>query len=177
MKKRSGEKREEKKNARRTKGKRARKLLLLCFGNPLLPEDAAALQLRNVPGCRIKRCNSPEQILQHAGEFIIVDVVQGLRTARLLKARDVTHRCKAVTLHDFDLGFFLKLLEKLEPQRDINLIGLPQGIAPRKAEKEIAAILKTIKARRRPHATTRPKKKPQENGLIAYASKNNLTQG
>lgn len=136
------------KNAERKKSKRARKQLLLCFGNPLIPEDAAALQLRSVPGCRIKRCNSPEQILQQRGEFTIVDVVQGLRAPRLLTARDVSHNGRATTLHDFDLGFFLKLLQKLEPRRNIKIIGLPQGITREKAEKEIAAILKTIKTRR-----------------------------
>ncbi|RLJ03149.1 MAG: hypothetical protein DRP11_01615 [Candidatus Aenigmatarchaeota archaeon] len=97
--------------------------VILVFGNPLLEEDSVALKV----GAGLKRlgwdvvfCEDPVSILDYVERpIVILDAVKGLKEVKVLEPSDVKTR-SAVTLHDLDLGFFLKLLDV-----DVKIIGIP----------------------------------------------------
>lgn len=104
------------------------RLYALCFGNPHLPGDSAAQNLNiKIDGVEFVSCNSAEEVAFYLDKpFVIIDVVPGLKTVREFSHRDVVADGSIASLHDFDLAYFLKLIEKLDAKREIRVIGLPQ---------------------------------------------------
>jgi len=103
---------------------------VLCFGTKLVENDDAALKV-----CELLKndfvdvefivCDDPSEILEHADGMIILDVVKGIDHVQFidddfLKDRDL------YTLHDFDLGFFLKLVKGIGGPKT-KILGLPYG--------------------------------------------------
>lgn len=103
---------------------------VLCFGTKLVENDDTALNvcelLRNdFAGMEFIICDDPSEILEHADGAIILDVVKGIDHVQfidddLLKDRDL------YTLHDFDLGFFIKLVKSIGGPKT-RILGLPYG--------------------------------------------------
>ena len=92
-------------------------LYLLTFGNPYIKEDNLAVRVADliiedkVPGIEVVKCISPDEILSYIGkEFFILDVVKGAEDVMIIDDMDRLQSGKLVSLHDFDLGFFLKLM-------------------------------------------------------------------
>lgn len=119
---------------------------LLCFGNPYLEEDNLALKLADsflkeklqgekklktveavFKDVEIVKCISPDEILNYIGkDFFILDVVKGIKEVVLIEDIDRLNTGKLVSLHDFDLGFFLKLMKETGRLERIKIIGVPQ---------------------------------------------------
>jgi Ni,Fe-hydrogenase maturation factor len=103
---------------------------VLCFGTKLVENDDAALKVcellkNDFEGVEFIVCDDPSEILEHADGTIILDVAKGIDHVQfidddLLKDRDL------YTLHDFDLGFFLKLVKGIEGPKT-KILGLPYG--------------------------------------------------
>jgi hypothetical protein len=103
---------------------------VLCFGTKLVENDDTALKvcelLRNdFAGMEFIICDDPSEILEHADGAIILDVAKGIDHVQfidddLLKDRDL------YTLHDFDLGFFIKLVKGIGGPKT-RILGLPYG--------------------------------------------------
>ena len=112
-------------------------LYLLCFGNPYLSEDNLALLVADliikekIKGLEVIKCVSPDELLHYTDKnFIILDVVKGLTKTELINDIDTLKANNIVTLHDFDLGFFLKLMKetnKIDKDK-IRIIGIPQHL-------------------------------------------------
>ncbi len=60
---------------------------------------------------------------------ILLDTVRGLSEATLLTEADIDKLSvnKSVTAHDYDLGFQLKYLKKLNKLGKVTIIGVPQN--------------------------------------------------
>jgi Ni,Fe-hydrogenase maturation factor len=103
---------------------------ILCFGNVLVENDDTALKVcellkNDFAGMEFIICDDPSEILEHADGAIILDVVKGIDHVQfidddLLKDRDI------YTLHDFDLGFFIKLVKGIGGPKT-KILGLPYG--------------------------------------------------
>jgi Ni,Fe-hydrogenase maturation factor len=118
---------------------------VLCFGNPYLEDDniaqKAAKQIK-VKGVKFVACNSPEQIIDYLEkDFLILDVAKGIKKITIIDSVSKLEKSKIVSLHDFDLGFFLKLIKKMGNANKIRIIALPQKIDIDKLKIELNKIL------------------------------------
>ncbi|MBW2967599.1 hydrogenase maturation peptidase HycI [Candidatus Woesearchaeota archaeon] len=108
-------------------------LYLLCFGNPYLENDNLAIRIADAliadqtPEIEIIKCISPEEVMHYTDkDFAILDVVKGLTEPRVIDDIGKLETGTMVSLHDFDLGFFLKLMKETGRLENIRIIGLPQ---------------------------------------------------
>jgi Ni,Fe-hydrogenase maturation factor len=103
---------------------------ILCFGSVLVESDNAALKVcellkNDFVGVEFIVCDEPSEILEHADGAIILDVVKGIDHVQFIDD-DLLKDRNLYTLHDFDLGFFIKLVRSIgEPKTKI--LGLPYG--------------------------------------------------
>lgn len=119
---------------------------LLCFGNPYIKEDNLIIDISaklKIPGYEIKKCSSPEEILSYLDkDFIILDVAKGIDELSIITDADQLNSTKLVTLHDFDLNFFLKLHKKIGNK--IKILAVPCDYDADKLIMNIKKLIKSI---------------------------------
>ncbi len=101
---------------------------LLVFGNPYLNEDNLALIIADnlQRDFEFTRCTSPDEILNFLGEeIIILDVVKNSGIPMLITDLNQIKKASLMSLHDFDVGYFLALLQNMEMLPQITIIGVP----------------------------------------------------
>ena|SRR3989344_5779712 len=114
-----------------------------CFGNESIREDSLAKRLASqmkVEGITFIVCDRPEDIFKHdQGTLVILDVIEGIESVVLIMDAEELKGNASVTLHDFDLSFFLKLMKKIGRIQELAIVGIPmQG-----DEEEIMASVKS----------------------------------
>lgn len=119
--------------------------IIYIFGNPLLDFDNLPLKLapklkKKFPEINFIIADPSENIEPIDGELIIIDTVENIEKVVLID--DLTHiqTAKIFSLHDFDLGFNLKLLQKIGRLKKIKIIGTPM----KGNEEEILSNLREI---------------------------------
>ena len=98
------------------------------FGNEYIEQDSLAKRLASCIGTRLNivYCTSPEQILDsEEKEILMLDVVKNIRKPIIIKDASQIKSSKMISLHDFDLGFFLNLMKALGIKKKIKIIGIP----------------------------------------------------
>jgi Ni,Fe-hydrogenase maturation factor len=124
---------------------RRKPAFLLFFGNSLVEEDAMAKKIAdkiNLPNTVVVKCNSPEEILFYQDQdVVLIDVAINIQRVMLIPSLDMLKTPNVVSLHDFDLAFFLKLMERLQMVnthvQKIPLIAVP-------AKGELNALVKDV---------------------------------
>lgn len=117
-------------------------------GNPLVKEDSIPLCILprlkiNFP--QLKFCElEPTDELPEERELIIIDTVIGIKKVRVISDIDKIETGKRYSLHDFDLGFNLKLLKKAGRIDSVTIICIPAGISEEKAYDGAAEILRKL---------------------------------
>ena len=122
---------------------------VLCFGNEFVKEDAMAKRLADVlekDGVRFMKCDKVEDVLawseSHPGEeLIILDVVKGISNPIEIEDLSMIKTTDSVTLHDFDLAFFLKLLDATGQIGKVRIIGLPMEGDLEKLKSQVERML------------------------------------
>jgi Ni,Fe-hydrogenase maturation factor len=124
-------------------------LYLLCFGNPYLDEDNLALQVADlivkdrIKGLEVIKCVSPDEILSYTDkDFFILDVAAGLDKVTLIDDIDKLKSGNMVSLHDFDLGFFLKLMKETGKLDKVRIICIPQKGNVEEIKEKVVALLR-----------------------------------
>lgn len=106
------------------------KTVLLVFGNEYLKEDNLAIEISKELKLNIdiERCYSVDNIFNYYNyeRIFVLDVVKNIDKVTLIKNIDKIKEHKLFSLHDFDLGFFLKLMKELGNLKEIKIIGIPQ---------------------------------------------------
>ena len=127
------------------------KVVVLCFGNEFVDFDKLPLtlckELKNkIPGVDFVSCESPNEILDYSGydKIFILDVVKGIKDVSIIEDLDMLKERKLFTLHDFDLGLFLKILNEVMKIKNLKIIGIPFGYDKNKAKMEIKKIISRI---------------------------------
>ena len=122
---------------------------LLCFGNPYLAEDNLALEVGDaiikdkIKGLEVIKCVAPDEVMSYIGkDFAILDVVKGIKKVTIIDDIDKLQSGSMVSLHDFDLGFFLKLMKETGKINNIKIIGIPQKGKILEIKKEVLGILR-----------------------------------
>lgn len=110
------------------------------FGNEYIEQDSLAKRVAGSIGSNLNIvcCTSPEQILDSdEKEILMLDVVKNIRKPIIIKDVSQIKPNKMVSLHDFDLGFFLKLMRAMGIKKKIKIIGIPPRGNASKIAKEV----------------------------------------
>lgn len=128
------------------------KKTIYIFGNPLLPYDSLPIQLapelaKNFPDFNFVIQDPNENLHPENGELIIIDTIMGIDKIIIIddiNQIDKIESSPAYSLHDFDLGFNLKLLKKIGELKKVIIIGVPPDIDKNEALKQITDKIKEI---------------------------------
>lgn len=108
------------------------------FGNPYLENDnfahKVAGKLKNI---QVVPCRGPEELIGEKEELLIIDVVNGINKPLVIKSIEQLKARKLTSLHDFDVGFFLHLLNKVGAVKRIKIIGVPEKGDSKKIAKKV----------------------------------------
>lgn len=118
-------------------------MIILVFGNPHLEYDSLAVHIAKeikFEGVEFVICTSPEQIMQERFDYIM-DVVEGIDDVKVFDNLKLLNPHRMFSLHDFDVTFFLGLMEKLGKVDKVKIIGIPMGFDKEKAKEEVKAII------------------------------------
>ncbi|MAG07875.1 hypothetical protein CMO89_00205 [Candidatus Woesearchaeota archaeon] len=118
---------------------------VLCFGNQFLKQDSLAKELADeikLKGVDFIKCDSLDAFLESKDKNIfILDVVKGIDKVINIKDIDQLKANKLFSLHDFDLGFFLKLMKRIGKIETANIIGIPQKGDKEKIKEDIIKVI------------------------------------
>lgn len=109
--------------------------IILIFGNPLLKQDSLPIkilpkltkQFPNISFQEIDPTENLEPFIQNK-TLNIIDTVEGIKEPIIITNIDQLQTNKLYSMHDFDLGYNLKLLKKIGKIDNIKIIGLPMEI-------------------------------------------------
>ncbi len=119
---------------------------ILVFGNPLVKEDSLPLRLmpklqKTFPDIEFKELDAVEDLQNEGRHLVILDTVKGIKESCLLDLSSI-RLDRIYSMHDFDLGYNLTLLKKLNLIEDAKIIGVPMNIDEKKALDQIQLILR-----------------------------------
>lgn len=81
----------------------------------------------NFPRIKFLKTGNIDAILAFDEDLVVMDAVKGIEKPCLLGIDDLKAR-RLNTLHDFDAGFFLRLMKKIGKIKKIKIIGIPMKI-------------------------------------------------
>jgi len=124
------------------------KVVVLCFGNEFVDIDRLPIILYKelkgkIPNVEFVNCESPNEILDYSDydKIFILDVVKGIKHVSVIEDFDQLKDRKIFTLHDFDLGLFLKLISKVKKIKNLKIIGIPIDHDKNEAKTKVKKIL------------------------------------
>ena len=105
------------------------------FGNIDSSLDNAVIKIipalkKEFPKIKFKYLDPNEDLSFDDDNPVILDTAVELREPTLITDLNNIAIKKSTTMHDFDLGFNLKLLKKLGRIKDVRIIGVPINIVP-----------------------------------------------
>lgn len=103
---------------------------IFIFGNPLLPFDSLPLRLAprltaTLPEFEFIVADPNENLRPENKELFIIDTVEGIDEVVVIDDIDKIKTENIYSLHDFDLAYNLKLLQKLGELERVKIIGVP----------------------------------------------------
>lgn len=113
------------------------------FGNEYLEEDKLAKEVsRHIEGCKVVHCRSPDELLEaEEDEILILDVVKDIKKPIIIDDFSKIKTRNMLSLHDFDLGYFLKLMKEMGINKKIKIIGIPSKGDIKGIAKEVEACI------------------------------------
>jgi Ni,Fe-hydrogenase maturation factor len=122
---------------------------ILVFGNPLLKEDNLPLKLmpdlkKIFPKINFIEFDPTEELEKQGKDLIILDTIQGIKKITLIDSIEQISKTKLYSMHDFDLGYNLKILKKLKLINSVKIIGIPIKISKEKALEKIVILLNSF---------------------------------
>jgi Ni,Fe-hydrogenase maturation factor len=116
------------------------------FGNPLVKEDSLPLKLidklRNeFPYLQFKEFDTVED-LKLEKELNIIDTIKGIKRVEIIEDIEKIVTEKIYSMHDFDLGYNLKLLKKMKMIDKVRIFGIPAKISEKEAFKSLKKLIK-----------------------------------
>jgi Ni,Fe-hydrogenase maturation factor len=109
-----------------------KKKIIYIFGNPLLDFDNLPLKLaprlaKIFPEIDFVIADPNENLRPVNKKLTIIDTIEGIKNIVVIDDIDILETNKLYSLHDFDLAFNLKLLEKIGHLEKVRIIGVPIG--------------------------------------------------
>ncbi|VVB73365.1 Uncharacterised protein [uncultured archaeon] len=127
-------------------GTKAKRQTVYCFGNPLLKEDSLPFLLipqlrKEFPDIEFVEANSPDDI-EERPEIDILDTAKGIKEVSVLTDVDSLCSNRTCSLHDFDLGMTLKLMQKMGKLKKLRVFCIPMSYSKAKAFAELKKLVK-----------------------------------
>jgi Ni,Fe-hydrogenase maturation factor len=118
------------------------------FGNPLLDFDNLPLKLapklkKIFPEINFVITDPSENLEPINGELIIIDTVEGAKKVVVIDDLEQIKTARIYSLHDFDLAFNLKLLQKIGKLKKVKIFGMPMEGDERKIFMQLVKIIKS----------------------------------
>jgi Ni,Fe-hydrogenase maturation factor len=115
------------------------------FGNPLVKEDSLPLKLieklrKDFPQLEFKEFDTVEDLTDR--ELNIIDAVKGIKKVEIITDLDRIITDKIYSMHDFDLGYNLKLMKKMKMIDKVRIFGIPFGMGEKEAFEQLRGLLK-----------------------------------
>ncbi len=119
---------------------------ILVFGNLLLKNDSMPLRLisnlaKEFPYIEFKAFDPNENMENEGREMNIIDTVEGIEKVTLITDIDSIKINRILTMHDFDLGYNLKLLKKLNYIDRVMVFGVPMKIKKEEALRQLRELI------------------------------------
>jgi len=117
---------------------------LYVFGNEYLESDSFAKEMAEElkEKARITCCTTPDLLLDaEEEEIIILDVIKNVKETTVITDAAQLKINKLVSMHDFDLAYFLELMKQMGMAKKIKIIGIPESGDKKKIVKEIIKYL------------------------------------
>lgn len=117
------------------------------FGNEYLPFDRMAGSVASrLKGVKIVKCTSPDDLLpdlldEAVREITILDVVKDIKEPMLIDDVSKLKVNSLISLHDFDVGYFLNLAKEAGFGKNIKIIGVPAEGDPAELADEVGLWL------------------------------------
>lgn len=128
------------------------KLKVLVFGNILVEKDNIVLKImpdlkKEFPEIEFKELDANEDLQKQGKELKIIDVAEDLDKVKGIKISSLEDFNRILTnkvysMHDFDLGYNLKLLKKMNLIDEVEIICVPMNIKEKEALNQIQLILR-----------------------------------
>jgi hypothetical protein len=125
------------------------KKIIHIFGNILLPFDSLPLKLQPelqaaLPEIDFVISDPNENIKPVNKELVIIDTVLDIKEIKIIKNIDQIQDNQTYSMHDFDLGLNLKLLQKIGELEKITIFGVPPDMNKKIALKQLIKLIKAI---------------------------------
>ena len=117
---------------------------ILCFGNECVKGDDIALKLVDsweIKGVEFVKCQSLQDLEYVNDDVAIIDTVLGIKEVEIIDNIDDLQLGKMYSLHDFDLGFHLKLMKELGKIKSVKIIGVPMSMDFEEIKKSMSSLL------------------------------------
>ena len=116
------------------------------FGNPLLSFDSLPIRLapqleKLFPEIKFVVKDPNENLKPENGELYIIDTVLGIKKVEVITDLEKIQLDKIYSAHDFDLGFNLKLLQKIGELKKVVIFGVPDKISKKEALNQLSEEL------------------------------------
>jgi hypothetical protein len=123
-----------------------KRLKILVFGNPILRIDSMPIRLlpdlrKRFPDVEFREFDPNENLEREGRDLNIIDTVQGLDRVTLLSDIDSFQSSPRISMHDFDLGYSLRLLKKLKLVDSVKIFGVPMMISKKDALEQLCALI------------------------------------
>ena len=123
--------------------------MIFIVGNPLVDDDSMPLRLKPLlqkefPEIEFQEFDPTEEFPEDLSEFCLIDTVKGLNEPAVIEDIDEFLSKKGVSMHDFDLGWNLKLYKKAGKLKKITIIAIPYGKSPKVFLPRLNAIISGI---------------------------------
>ena len=122
-------------------------MIVLCFGNRAIPEDAAAVELGEsleIPGVTFIPSSSPEEMVDYLeDDLYVMDVAEGIAEVTLITEPERFLPPPRVTAHDLDPATFLKLIQKLYGV-SVPVIALPMNADRQIVREQLLRLLTAL---------------------------------
>ena len=102
---------------------------IYCFGNEYVEGDGTAKAITkdiSIPYVEFVPADSPDAIMDEEGTIYILDVVKDADDVMVIRDLERLRERRLMSLHDFDLQFFLKLMKNIGKIDDVCIFGIPQ---------------------------------------------------
>lgn len=113
---------------------------LYVFGNDFLEYDNFTGKVADCLKEKVNviKCSSPDLLLDSKSrEILIMDILKDAPKPVIINDISRIKAGKILSLHDFDVGFFLNLMKRMGMDRKIKIIGIPDNGSAQKIALEV----------------------------------------
>ena len=118
---------------------------VLVFGNKYLECDSMAIKVSELlqdENIEFQACEDLSQLLELKDDKLtLMDVVYNIEEPMIIEDIKKLRVNQSLSLHDFDLAYFLKLLEEIGRIKKIKIIGVPQKGDPKEIAEKVKKLL------------------------------------